>query len=83
MEEIPAGEDSTLSHMDNALVFGNTQQEHDQQLKEVLEMIQKEGVTINKVKCAFNRDNIRFLGHITDKYRGYFLTHRDLNNVNF
>lgn len=54
-----------LCHMDNVLIYGHTQQDHDSRLHKALRMIQKAGVTLNK-KCKFNQSRITFLGHVID-----------------
>ena len=53
--------------MDNVLIFGTGQEEHNQRLAATLERLQNAEVTLNKTKCMFNRDQIQFLGHIINK----------------
>ena len=64
MSQILAGQDGALCHMDDVLIFGNTQQEHDRQLHSALSKIQKAGLTLNADKCEFNKSEISFLGHV-------------------
>ncbi len=52
--------------IDDVLVFGETQEEHDQRLKSALERIRKAGATLNIDKCEFSRSSVRFLGQIVD-----------------
>ena len=56
-----------LCLMDNALIFGKDQMEHDERLKAVLKKIEAEGGTLNPNKCEFRREQLNFLGHIVDK----------------
>ena len=49
--------------MDDIVVYGKDQNEHDSRLSVVLERLCKAGVTLNMQKCEFNRSEIRFLGH--------------------
>ena len=49
--------------MDDILIFGITQEEHDNRLHKVLQKLQSHGVTLNKQKCEFNRKRLTFLGH--------------------
>ena len=51
-----------LCHMDDVLVFGRDQEQHA-----ILERLQAAGVTLNQTKCEFNKDKVKFLGHIVDK----------------
>ena len=67
MEAILEGQEGVLCHMDDVLIFGRTQQEHDTKLHTALEKIQSAGVTLNKEKCEFNKDRLTFLGHVIDK----------------
>ena len=66
METILAGQEGVLCHMDDVLIFGQTQQEHDTRLHAVLQKIQSTGATLNKDKCEFSRDRLTFLGHVID-----------------
>ena len=52
--------------IDDILVHGSTQEEHDQRLKAVLECIKKAGVTLNREKCEFSKSSVRFLGQLVD-----------------
>ena len=52
--------------MDDVLVYGKCQDEHDQRLTAVLERLQEAKVTLNKDKCKFSVTWVRFLGHIID-----------------
>ncbi|XP_064479149.1 uncharacterized protein K02A2.6-like [Ornithodoros turicata] len=43
--------------------FG-TKDEHDQNLQQVLSRLQNAGITLNAKKCAFSKNEVKFLGHI-------------------
>ena len=53
--------------MDDVLVVGKTKQEHDERLKKVLSKIESGRLTLNKEKCEFGVEKVRFLGHIIDR----------------
>ena len=53
--------------IDDVLVFGKNQEEHDVRLRAVMERLQKHGVTLNKEKCEFSKNKIIFLGHQIDE----------------
>ena len=53
--------------MDDVLVHGKTQDEHDDRLMKVLRRLEAAGVTLNKEKCEFSRSKVKFLGQIVDK----------------
>ena len=66
MSEILSGLDGTVCMMDDVLVYGKCQEEHDHRLTAVLERLQQAKVTLNKDKCKFSVKSVRFLGHIID-----------------
>ena len=59
MSKILNGLPGVLCMIDDVLVYGITQQEHDQRLTAVLECLRKANVTLNKDKCQFSRSSIR------------------------
>lgn len=56
-----------LCLMDDVLVFGQDQEEHDARLLEVLQRIKSTGVTLNPAKCEFGKTSLKFLGHLIDQ----------------
>ena len=68
MNHILAGEDGILCHMDDILIFGKNQEQHDTRLHSTLKKIKTEGVTLNKNKCEFNKSQLHFLGHVINKH---------------
>lgn len=53
-----------LCIMDDVIVFGANQTEHDARLTATLRRIEAAGVTLNPRKCEFLKDSIKFLGHV-------------------
>jgi len=66
MRELLAGLEGVLCQMDDILVFGRDQAEHDRRLIAVLARIEEAGATLNPQKCEFSRTTLKFLGHIID-----------------
>ena len=52
--------------MDDILVHGETQAQHDEQLVKVLNRLQESGLTLNSEKCKFSQTKVQFLGHVID-----------------
>ena len=50
--------------IDDILIYGNTQEEHDERLLAVLNRLEEAGLTLNREKCEFSQREVRFLGHI-------------------
>ena len=55
-----------VCEMDDVLVFGSSEQEHDERLCKVLRIVQKCGLMLND-KCEFGQRSVKFLGHIIDE----------------
>ena len=56
-----------LCLMDDVLVYGEDQREHDKRLKAVLQRIEAAGMTLNSDKCEVSKTQLKFLGHIIDQ----------------
>ena len=52
--------------MDDILVHGKTQEEHDERLSKVLHQLRDAGVTLNSEKCQFSQNQVTFLGQVID-----------------
>ena len=55
-----------LCVMDDIIVFGKNQEEHDSRLHAVLTRLSLSGITLNSEKCEFSKNRLTFLGHIID-----------------
>ena len=67
MSYILAGLEGVLCLIDDVLVFGRTEAEHDSRLQAALERIESAGATLNLDKCSFRKRSLKFLGHIVDE----------------
>ncbi len=63
--------DNLLSHlsgvarsMDDMLIHGETEEEHDERLYRLLKVLEENGITLNLDKCKFNQSEVEFLGHV-------------------
>ena len=68
MNKILEGVPGVICHMDHVLIHGTTREEHDKRVDEVMESIQRSGMTLNN-KCEFPMTGTKFLGFIIDKGR--------------
>jgi hypothetical protein len=64
MEEILQGLEGVICRIDDTLIHGRSQEEHDERLHLVLHRLVQAGVTLNKQKCQFSVNEVKFLGHI-------------------
>ena len=53
-----------VCHVDDLLVWGRDQDEHDTRLHAVLQRVEKAGITLNVEKCELSKSEMAFLGHI-------------------
>lgn len=65
MNEIVEGIPGVLCHMDDILITGANEKEHDERLEEVLKRLKAAGVRLND-KCEFKKKSIKLLGHIVN-----------------
>lgn len=63
MMQVLEGCEGVICQMDDILVYGSGQEEHDTRLSIVLSKLHKAGFTLNKKKCEFSVKRIKFLGH--------------------
>ena len=63
MSELLAGTEGVFAFMDDILVFGKDEREHDKRLNIVLQTLRKAGLTLNPEKCLYRQQELKFLGH--------------------
>ena len=66
MSDILAGLEGVVCMIDDVLIHGSTQDEHDRRLIAVLERLNQAKVTLNQAKSEFSKHRIKFLGQILD-----------------
>ena len=68
IEQVISGIEGSFNIIDDIIVFGRNEAEHDQSLQRVLEQIDKSGLTINVKKCEFKKRELDFFGlHFSEK----------------
>lgn len=63
MESIVAGLEGVVVYLDDLMVSGRTQVEHDDRLAQLMQRIREYGILLNEEKCVFNTPRIEFVGH--------------------
>jgi hypothetical protein len=76
MNEIFTDQEGVLCHMDDILIFGQTQEEHDARLRRALQTLESAGVTLNPDKCKFSKTRITFLGMSSTKRASLLIQRR-------
>ena len=53
-----------INILDDIIVDGKTQKEHDERLWKVLQTLKDNNLTVNREKCQFNMSQLIFMGHV-------------------
>jgi len=56
-----------IVYLDDIIVYSRTKEQHIENLKCVFEKIEKSGLKIKLEKCAFLKQEVKFLGHVLTK----------------
>ena len=59
-----AGVQETKNITDDIIVYGKTPELHDQALRDTLEKLKLNGLTLNRAKCLFDQSQIKFFGYV-------------------
>ena len=63
-EPNPVGFGGCECNIDDVLVHGKDQHQHDERLEAVLKHLLEAGITLNLDKCVFSIKQVKFLGHV-------------------
>ena len=66
MDEALLGIPHTFVYLDNILVASETAEQHQEDLKEVLQCLKEFELVLNHEKCVFNASQIEFMGYVVD-----------------
>jgi SepF-like predicted cell division protein (DUF552 family) len=51
-------------YLDNIVIYSDTKEEHEKQVREVMERLQTFGLYAKLSKCTFSTDTIEYLGFV-------------------
>src|SRR5207248_3826902 len=60
----PYLDDFCVAYLDDILIYSKSQEDHDKHIKLILNQLQKHHLHIDLEKSEFDKDEIKFLGHI-------------------
>ena len=66
MDKTLSGVPHTIAYLDDILVAGVDQADHDANLHTVFERLRSSGFILNKSKCYFNKSSVTYLSHRID-----------------
>ena len=67
MDRILVGLTGVQVYLDDIIVFGDSQEEHDARLQQVLARLDEHQVTLNQDKCRYSAMSLKFLGFTITK----------------
>ena len=62
--QILEGLDGHISIIDDMLIHGKTQKEHDERVRAVLKKLDEAGTTLNPENCECSKRKVKFAGHV-------------------
>lgn len=63
LEKILVKCDGVVNFIDDILIFGDSEEEHDIRLQQVLKTLKDNDILLNREKCIFKVKKVNFLGH--------------------
>lgn len=63
LEKMILGCEGTFNFIDDIIVYGATEKEHDDRLSKVQRVLKENDVLLNEKKCIYKTNKIEFLGH--------------------
>ena len=66
MDTVLQGLSKVMCYIDDILITGDTEQEHLQNLEQVLQRLRQYGIQAKRAKCAFMEESVEYLGHKID-----------------
>lgn len=80
MQQTLEGLDGVVCLMDDVVVYGRDQAEHDERLHATLTKLMDSGITLNTNKCVFNKSEIEFVGQVVGR-KGITASSRKLSAI--
>ena len=68
MDALIAGLPSTFAYLDDIIVCGRTEAEHNANVRLLFERIKEYGLRVREEKCSFLQKKIQYLGHVIDEH---------------
>ncbi len=57
-----SGLNGVMNLIEDAFMWGKTEEDHDKSLNAVLQRVQNKGLTLNSDKCVFKQTELEFFG---------------------
>ena len=67
IESVLQGLEGLFIYLDDILIWGQNESEHQQRVKAMLQRLHENGLAISRDKCQFSKPAIQFLGYLVDQ----------------
>ena len=67
MDGILANLDFVFVYLDDILIASDSKEEHRRHIREVLQLLHSNGVTVNTTKCNFGKNEVKYLGYLVSE----------------
>ena len=64
IRETLSGIEGAINLSDDILVYGRTQEDHDQALRKRFQRLRLKGLTLHRNKCTFSKNSLEFFGYV-------------------
>ena len=64
IRETLSGIEGAVNLSDDILVYGRTQEDHDQSLRKTFQRLREKGLTLHRNKCTFSKNSLEFFGYV-------------------
>ena len=64
MDSVLAGVPGVICYLDDILIVGDSDEQHEERLRMVLELLDQAGLRLKREKCEFHKTSVEYLGHV-------------------
>ena len=64
IDNVLSGLDGVICYLDDILIVGNSDEQHNHRLFKVLERLNQAGIKLKMEKCEFGKSKVEYLGHV-------------------
>ncbi len=67
MDNVLTGMPGVSCYLDDILIVGQSEEQHDERLHQVLERLSQAGLRLKREKCEFKKTRVEYLGYVLDE----------------
>ena len=73
-------EETVVVYLDDIFIYSNTEEEHVQTVKKVLQLLRDNNLFAKSSKCEFHKDELSFLGYVVSR-KGLSMDHDKVSKI--